>query len=198
MNVRRSFPSKDLSGKRFGKLSVIEFDNYYDVKGRRIPKWKCICDCGTVKSIPMNYLTTKQVRSCGCLLKENYIKLKTISVNKNKKTPGEAAFNEVLNSYKQRAKRKNYNWDLSLDEFKKIINRDCYYCGITPSQEWKTANGSIFYNGIDRKDNSKGYTLENSVPCCKICNYAKRNLSEIEFLSWIERLIKYNKDLYAS
>lgn len=30
-----------------------------------------------------------------------------------------------------------------------------------------------FYNGIDRLDNTKGYTPENSVACCKHCNSLK-------------------------
>ena len=42
--------------------------------------------------------------------------------------------------------------------------------------------------GIDRKDNTLGYTLENSVPCCPTCNFAKRGLSVIEFIEWARRV----------
>jgi hypothetical protein len=35
------------------------------------------------------------------------------------------------------------------------------------------SRGIYTYNGIDRVDNSKGYTPENTVPCCKICNKIK-------------------------
>lgn len=39
-------------------------------------------------------------------------------------------------------------------------------------------------NGIDRVDSSKGYTVENSVACCKYCNTAKNTMTESEFYTW--------------
>jgi 5-methylcytosine-specific restriction endonuclease McrA len=36
-------------------------------------------------------------------------------------------------------------------------------------------------------DNSKGYTVENSVPCCYRCNHAKRDYSYGEFVDWVKR-----------
>lgn len=41
-------------------------------------------------------------------------------------------------------------------------------------------------NGIDRVDNSKGYTSDNCVPCCWACNNAKKNNSSSEFLAWVD------------
>lgn len=49
----------------------------------------------------------------------------------------------------------------------------------------------LIYNGIDRIDNAKGYTIENSVTCCKRCNFAKRNMSYDEFISWGKKLGNY-------
>ena len=37
-------------------------------------------------------------------------------------------------------------------------------------------------------DNSKGYSLDNIVPCCKICNRAKSDLTYKDFIEWIRRL----------
>lgn len=48
-------------------------------------------------------------------------------------------------------------------------------------------NGHFYFNGIDRVDNFKGYTLENSVPCCTICNRAKSNMLYDDFMSYIQR-----------
>lgn len=47
------------------------------------------------------------------------------------------------------------------------------------------------YNGVDRVNNSDGYTIKNCVPCCAICNYAKRDLSETEFVAWARRLVAH-------
>jgi hypothetical protein len=38
---------KDLTGKKFGKLTVLEATNDKTSDGRRI--WKCQCECGNIK-----------------------------------------------------------------------------------------------------------------------------------------------------
>ena len=40
--------------------------------------------------------------------------------------------------------------------------------------------------GSDRVDNSKGYTMENSVPCCKFCNLGKSVCDVQEFRRMVE------------
>lgn len=46
----------------------------------------------------------------------------------------------------------------------------------------------FIYNGLDRVDNTKSHTKENCVPCCKYCNYAKRNLTIEEFFTLLENI----------
>ena len=48
------------------------------------------------------------------------------------------------------------------------------------------------YNGIDRKDNNLGYTPKNVVPCCSVCNFAKKNMPFDAFMAWIARLTEYH------
>jgi len=47
----------------------------------------------------------------------------------------------------------------------------------------------------DRMDNTKGYSLENSVPCCKFCNLTKNDTSFIEFINWIRTVYKNTEKL---
>ena len=57
----------DLTGKRFGRLTVVKKSNVPKGKGA---KWDCICECGNmviVKTGALNYGSTK---SCGCLQKD--------------------------------------------------------------------------------------------------------------------------------
>ena len=61
-------------------------------------------------------------------------------------------------------------------------HRMCSNCG----------SGDFVYNGLDRVDNEKGYTIDNVVPCCKHCNYAKRNRSVEEFIDWIAQVYEYS------
>lgn len=53
---------KDLTGKRFGRLVVIE---KAPSKNKRT-MWKCQCDCGTIKNISSIGLTRGTSKSCGC------------------------------------------------------------------------------------------------------------------------------------
>ena len=50
----------DISGQRFGKLIVLEYD-------RNQSKWKCQCDCGNITYVTSDCLKSKHTKSCGCL-----------------------------------------------------------------------------------------------------------------------------------
>lgn len=64
--------------------------------------------------------------------------------------------------------------------------RNCFYCDSEPSN--MISQYGFKYNGLDRVDSSKGYSLSNVVTCCKICNRAKSDLSQKDFYDWIEKL----------
>ena len=89
----------------------------------------------------------------------------------------------ILQSYKRHKKKE---WKLSEDEFYRISQMDCYYCGEKPTQIKKSTNntGDFIYNGIDRIDSKKGYIINNVVPCCRKCNVAKSDMKLSEFKKW--------------
>ena len=58
---------KDLMGKTFGRLKVVE------KKGpakNRVMQWLCKCSCGNILIVRSNHLIHGHTRSCGCLQKE--------------------------------------------------------------------------------------------------------------------------------
>lgn len=57
---------KDLSGQKFGRLTVIKRD-LTAPNGRS--KWICKCDCGNVVFVLRNHLVSGGTISCGCALK---------------------------------------------------------------------------------------------------------------------------------
>lgn len=65
----------DLTGKRFGRLQVIERANNI---GNGVA-WLCRCDCGNEKIILGHSLRNGKTKSCGCYRKETA----TIQANKN-------------------------------------------------------------------------------------------------------------------
>lgn len=58
----------DLTGQRFGKLVVINFEEWVDRgNGHRDRMWRCRCDCGNECVVNHRYLRFGDTESCGCL-----------------------------------------------------------------------------------------------------------------------------------
>lgn len=57
----------NLSGHRFGRLTVLEQDLSL---GRRPTRWRCSCDCGGQKIVAAGELRKGSTNSCGCLSAE--------------------------------------------------------------------------------------------------------------------------------
>lgn len=81
--------------------------------------------------------------------------------------------------YKCSAKNRGHVWELEYDCFLAVFLGACFYCGDTPAR------------GVDRKDNSKGYLLENAVSCCAVCNQAKMDLPLDVFLNKVKQIAVY-------
>lgn len=67
---------KELIGKRFGRLVVIEREG----KDKRHPHLICNCDCGNQISVNVEHLLTGRSKSCGCLRTEKTF-VETTSLN---------------------------------------------------------------------------------------------------------------------
>lgn len=167
-------------GEKYGRLKIISFHH----SDKRWRKWyECSCDCGNNKIIMGSAIVSGNTRSCGCLSKEVQ-RAKRISYNHSEVTA-------IMLSYKRHAIRRGFCWELSRMFVENLINKNCYYCGSEPMNIKKTKNSlgeGLLYSGIDRIDSLKGYTENNVVPCCKICNYAKSNMTTQEFYIWAKRL----------
>lgn len=180
----------DRTGLRCGLLTVIARAPSRSKGSLTLTYWLCRCDCGNEVEVRASELADpatarpgkRLVKSCGCL----------------KRTPrplpgGRAARNRVLRYYRQGAARRGLSWDLSDAEFDRLISQPCVYCGQPPAISKAARSSAPFYcNGIDRVDSSLGYTPENSVSCCTICNKAKGDMSYDAFMAWISRLTEYH------
>jgi hypothetical protein len=166
----------NIINKRFGRLLVIEYSHT-----NHSSYWTCKCDCGNEKIIRYSHLARGATRSCGCLSKEH---------PHNILPTGEASFNKLYNSYRKTAIGRNIKFELSKEVFREIILQKCYYCGCEPSNRVHEAslNGTFIYNGIDRKDSTKDYTIDNIVTACSNCNYAKRTMHIDDFLLLIKNI----------
>jgi hypothetical protein len=71
---------------------------------------------------------------------------------------------------------------ISKGEYAKLIVGACHWCGGTLSPTG---------GGLDRLDNTLGYTVANCVPCCPQCNNAKNDYPVEELLAFCQRV--FNK-----
>lgn len=65
----------DLTGQKFGRLTVIAKDN--NRKSSTGSYWVCQCECGKIKSIRSASLRKGEIQSCGCYRKDKLSELKT-------------------------------------------------------------------------------------------------------------------------
>ena len=96
----------------------------------------------------------------------------------------------LFNKYNKGAQNRGYCWELNYEQFISLIYSPCHYCGEKHSNKFTNTGtkGQLLYNGIDRRDNTIGYQINNCLPACKICNLAKHAMSYESFLNWIERI----------
>lgn len=169
----------NITGKKFGKLTAVKLLRKEKLNGYRRYIWEFNCECGVVIERHRGGIVSGHVKSCGCL-------------GGGKLLPrGENSFNHLYKCYKYGAKKRSLDFTLEKEYFRKLTSANCSYCDSQPSREHLTTQltrGKYRYNGIDRVDNNFGYIPENCVTCCKICNYAKRNVTVEEFTQWLNRL----------
>lgn len=176
----------DLTGRKSGRLRVLGLAE--GRAGRGYLLWTVQCNCGSpeFKASTAQLHRSKPLKSCGCL--------------SNKKLAGESARNRVLHDYKFNAKKRQVSWELTDEQFNQLTQADCHYCGRAPMSvcvgEYST--GSYTYNGIDRKDNLRGYLWDNVVACCKICNWAKGNMPYDDFMVWVADLVHHQMQKQTS
>jgi hypothetical protein len=68
--IKRKPRVKDLTGQRFGRLTVVEKATITHAKNSR---WLCHCDCGNETCVERPHLIGGCTRSCGCVRNEQRI-----------------------------------------------------------------------------------------------------------------------------
>ena len=180
----------DRIGQTFGRLTIIKkapTKKRSDGNGT-FTYWTCICSCGKEVTTRTNGLVSGNTKSCGCLIGESQTNKAMLDY-----PPGKAGFLRVFRGYEWAAKKRNYSFNLSEEDFSRLTKQNCHYCGSPPKKIMSTGcdHSKYLYNGVDRTDNSKGYEIDNCLPCCEICNKAKGTYTYDEFILWIKRLIKF-------
>lgn len=163
----------DLTGNRYGKLTVVRFLRIE--KERAV--WLCACDCGNEVEKTSNILRHQETgHHCGCRVRE-LPPMELLDLQ-----------GAVFSKYRREARKRGLTFELALLEFVALGEQPCRYCRVEHSLEVSRRGLVWRYNGIDRIDNRIGYAAPNCAPCCFTCNRAKGQMSHDAFVEWIRRV----------
>jgi len=164
-----------------------------DYQVRQLTPDMCL-GCGKTMTEITEGFRSDTVKRC----KECYTKLKEVEekrerdqrdYNKERKANILSHYNEYLKG----AIKKNLQFELDANEFESLVNSHCHYCDDYHEER---------VIGIDRIDSSKGYLMNNVVPCCAICNRMKSDLEKNDFLNHIHKIYLHsftdNKSIESS
>lgn len=155
--------AKDETGKKYGKLTVLEFSHV-----NRQVHWLCLCECGNTVVVRGNHLRGGGVTTCGCI----HFKSSGMS--------GSPIY-QVWQAMKDRC------YNTQNRHYRNYGAR-----GITVSDRWLESFNNFFedmgerpFDGatLERVDNSKGYSKDN-------CKWATRHAQMAN--TRVSRLLTYN------
>lgn len=140
----------DLSGQKFGRLTVLSFS--HKIKNKRY-YWNCLCNCGIKKLVCRDHLVGGRTKSCGCLIKEISRKIHTKHGKHGTK---------VYNTYNSMIRRCT---DIKEKSYPRYGGR-----GITVCKRWLDSFNNFYEDmgepptekhSIDRINNNGNYEKEN-------------------------------------
>ena len=193
LKVFSNLTDKLYPGLKINRFTVVGFSTQQ-------MKWELLCDCGTTYFSGAKRILRSNTKSCGCLNRETG-KRKAIELINKKSNP------DPIKQLAKKIFRDRYkDGDLTPEIFFDMSQMPCEYCGMeakfsnsiikNPSKYSYLAQLPIEkltfrYNGLDRIDSNLPHTKENCVPACKICNHAKSDLTQQEFLNYLNRFCNY-------
>lgn len=145
---------EDLTGKRFGRLTVMSFNSKEKTATQYKTYWNCKCDCGNEKVCIGSSLTNGKIQSCGCLHREHL---------KASKKGHKLSKHKLYNTWRSMKKRCYLKTNASYNDYGGR--------GIKVCDEWKNSFESFYKwcidNGykegltLDRIDFNSGYEPSN-------------------------------------
>lgn len=148
---------KNLTGKKFGRLTVIGVSRKVESGNRERYYWRCKCDCGNEKEVRTDCLTSGLVKSCGCL-KKDQDKINLTKYHKHK-----LSHTKLWDTYYG---MKSRCYDKTDKRYSDYGGRGIEICpewleNFENFVSWSLENGFDDNLQIDRIDNDSGYSPQN-------------------------------------
>ena len=148
---------KNLTGEKFGRLTVIGVSRKVESGNRERYYWRCKCDCGNEKEVRTDCLTSGLVKSCGCL-KKDQDKINLTKYHKHK-----LSHTKLWDTYYG---MKSRCYDKTDKRYSDYGGRGIEICpewleNFENFVSWSLENGFDDNLQIDRIDNDSGYSPQN-------------------------------------
>lgn len=142
---------KDLTGLRFGKLTVLQRCETNTNLNK--PRWHCVCDCGNHTIVSSKHLVSSNTKSCGCLKR----------VAHNKKYSAELKKTRLYSIWAGMKTRCYYTKAINYKHYggKGVKVCDEWRYDFNAFYDWAMANGYKDDLTIDRIDSNGDYGPSN-------------------------------------
>jgi hypothetical protein len=172
----------NLTGNRYGRLTVLRRANSIYLQAK--PVWRCVCDCGNITEVRSDLLRRGKTSSCGCLFRES-ARRNAAKAAKARTIYDDLAIGQAYSATRKNARRRGIEFRLAYEVYKTIIQNPCHYCNAPARLRGYIRSDGLdlrFYgHTLDRKDNYRGYTIDNAVSACARCNSRKFDKSYKRF-----------------
>lgn len=180
---------KKYIGKENGVLKCIDVVQSTNAKAKGNYRTMAICKCsrcGAITEVRAERLlktgkyTPQSCGNCegslyGQRTKERYQEIYGCSGEEYETKRHDA---ERIMKFKTGAKQRNIFYSLTDEEAISLLHGNCYYCDHEHA------------DGIDRVDSTKGYSIDNCVSCCSVCNIMKNKFDSKTFFEHIRLIYK--------
>ena len=183
-NIKR--PKKDLTGKIFGRLTVLSLS---EISRNGHYRYSVRCECGTEKTVLGTHLISGKTKSCGCLTYRNPRHWKgsgTVSLT---------YFNSLKRGANGGKGRKPIPFEVTIDELAWLLDEKqkgkCALSGVEISVRQKTAS-------VDRINSEEGYIIDNIQWLHKDINMMKRHYTVEYFTELCLKVVQNAKNITSN
>lgn len=146
---------KDISGEKFGRLTVLDFHHKYTGQNSHATYWHCKCDCGKEVVVSQGNLHSGKVRSCGCM-----------NVDRRKEANTTHGKSKTTRIYTIWAGMKDRCCNPKNNSYRYYGGKGVFVCPEWSNDfllfyNWSMKNGYNDNMSIDRIDSSKNYEPSN-------------------------------------
>ena len=151
----------DLTGKRFGKLVVLNEAEKIGMPGksRWRSRWNCLCDCGKQTTVFSTSLKSGNTKSCGCF---------RLAILRSKVGNKSSRYNQNLTDEERLSRRYQLGGNNVQKWSQQIMKRDNYTCQICSDNKGGNLNAHHL-NGWNAFPEQR-FDLHNGVTLCEDCH----------------------------